>query len=405
MRWMRALRIVLFAFSCLVASPSLANVVTDWNEAALSVLGQSKTRVFPPRVMAMTEIAVFDAVNAVARSYSPYAYKGAAAPGASEVAAASEAAYRLLADAAPDMEPTLAAMNAKWLAAVTDPAARAAGVSLGDEAARAIEAARKDDNFDASVEYTPGAPAPGVYQKTAPGDVLWPHLLEMRPFAFESAKDVLLPPPPPVDSPQFLRDLVETRTIGSATDDADREGYAIAKFHERPGIFDWSAIGRQMIVSHDLDLVDSARAMALLEIAIADSLSVGYGAKYFYNFWRPVTAIHAGGAGFGHPEIVADPDWKPRIETPKFPEYPCMHCGVGAASSTILERLFPDRPAFKVAVPGRGERAFRDFRQFADEEAESRLIGGVHFRWSVVAGAALGESVAKIALKTFAATP
>jgi hypothetical protein len=118
-----------------------------------------------------------------------------------------------------------------------------------------------------------------------------------------------------------------------------------------------------------------------------------------------VTAIRAGGAGFGRPEISADPSWTPRIETPPFPEYPCNHCAVGAASRTALDNLFPDPSSFTVVVSGQGARTYRDFRQYETEEAESRILGGVHFRWSVVAGRALGEQVAKAALKLMRPQP
>ena len=145
--------------------------------------------------------------------------------------------------------------------------------------------------------------------------------------------------------------------------------------------------------------------MALLTIALEDSVAIGFGTKYLYNFWLAVTAIHAGGARFGHPEILADPSWKPRIETPAFPEYPCNHCAVGAAARTVLDGVFPDPFAYTVAIAGQGARTYRDFRQYETEETELRIVGGVHFRWSAVAGEALGEQVGKAALKLMTRSP
>jgi hypothetical protein len=389
----------------LVKTSADANVVTDWNRAALDGLEQTKTRIFVPRVMALTQIAVYEALRAIHPRYAPFAYSGLAPVGASDIASASEAAYRVLAAEARDLEPKFAAINANVLATVTDADARAAGTQLGDAAAEAILEARQDDHFDSSFDYVLPSPGPGIYEKTSPGDVAWPHLGSIRPFAFASLAELLVPPPPPLDSAQFLRDLSEVRDVGGADKQRDSDELAIAKFHEASGFRVWSEIARIATDDRKLDLLDSARALALLTIAMEDAYSSGYGNKYLYLFWRPVTAIRAGGGGFGHPEILADPAWTPRIKTPPFPEYPCNHCAVGAASRTVLDSLFPSPSPFTVAVANQGSRTYRDFRQFETEESESRILGGVHFRWSVVAGQALGEQVGKAALKLMAPQP
>ena len=252
--------------------------MTDWNRAALEGLRDTKARVFIPRTMAMTEIAVFDALRAIEPRYAAYAYRGTAPAAASDVAAASEAAYRVLAEMTPDLESKFAAVNAKVLSSIPDAAARAAGIEAGDAAAQAILEARRDDRYDASFDYTPLNPVPGVYQKTSPGDVLFPHLFQMRPFALPSATSAQVPPPPPLDSPQFLRDLSEVREVGSAENPQSSEEYAIAKFHEAPGFGPWNDIGRQAVERQNLDLLNS-RAIALLAIAIEDANAIGFGTK------------------------------------------------------------------------------------------------------------------------------
>jgi hypothetical protein len=274
---------VCFGFIALAASSGSANVVTDWNRAAVDALRQTKTRMFIPRVMAMTEIAVYDALRAIQPRYAPYAYRGSPPTGASDVAAASEAAYRVLAAMAQDLEPRFAAFNADVLATVVDVDARAAGVRLGDAAAEAILEARQDDHFDSSFDYTRPSPGPGVYEKTSPGDVIWPHLGAMRPFAFASLRQVLVPPPPPLDSAQFLR-VNEVREIGSAEKPRDSEEFAVAKFHEAPGLGAWSDIARQAIEHRNLDLLDSARALALVTIAMEDANSSALEPSTSINF-------------------------------------------------------------------------------------------------------------------------
>ena len=390
----------------LVASSAAANVVSDWNETGIEILTASK--IAGPRrarlstAITMSEIAAFDALNAIHPRYAPYAFKDHAPDGASELAAASQAAFRVFVTIEPDQADKLAAANDAVLSKVADAASREAGVAVGEASAKAILAARQDDQFDPGHDLALPSPGPGVYQKTSEGDLFLPYFSRMRTFALKNSAQFHLPPPPPLDSPQFLRDLAEVRERGGADRPHTPDDIAIAKFHEPAGFYPWNAIGRQAATAANLDPLDTARALALLDIALADALSAGFESKYAYMFWRPLTAIRAGGAEFGHPEILPDPNWKSLIEAPMFPEYPCMHCVVGAAGRTVLQALFPDGLAFTVKSGGASPRSFRNFAQYAEEESESRILGGVHFRWSYYAGDALGQQVAGEALKLMA---
>ena len=378
-----------------------ASVVEDGNRAAIETFEAAKfSPIAATRGLAILQAAVFDAVNACEPRYAPYLYRGPAPAGASAKAAGIEAAYRVLAALAPSQTDALAVKSAAALAAVADPKARSLGVEVGDAAAKAVLDARSDDGFDDGFDPPPGPGGPGVYQPTSPGAKFPGRFPKMRPFGLTAASQFRLPPPPPLDSPQFVRDLLEVRAKGDARATPSPEHDAIAVFHAKAGFRPWNEIARNASEAHKLDLVDAARLFALLNFALSDSFEASFESKNAYAFWRPQTAIQLGGKDFGHAEIAADPGWKSVIPAPPFAEYPCMHCAIGAAGQRVLETLLPDSPAFSVG--GEKGRRFRGFRDYAEEEAESRVLGGVHFRWSVVAGEAQGRLVADEDLKLLA---
>src|SRR5207247_406517 len=86
-------------------------------------------------------------------------------------------------------------------------------------------------------------------------------------------------------------------------------------------------------------LSQNARDFALLNMAIADGLIASMETKFFYDVWRPVTAISAAGTD-GNTETVPDSSWLPLIVTPAFPSYPSAHASAGGAARRMLERLY-----------------------------------------------------------------
>jgi hypothetical protein len=138
--------------------------------------------------------------------------------------------------------------------------------------------------------------------------------------------------------------------------------------------------------------VDCARALALVNLAIMDSQMAIYEAKYHHNYWRPRTAIKASQTQ----SAAGPPDWTPLIPEPMHPEYPCAHCGVGAAAGVVVEQIFGTAPFhFEVSTGMLNglTRPYESFREFVEEEAESRIYAGVHYRWSNISGEAVGRQV------------
>jgi PAP2 superfamily protein len=136
---------------------------------------------------------------------------------------------------------------------------------------------------------------------------------------------------------------------------------------------------------------------ALLNLAMADAHIAVYDAKYTFNFWRPVTAIHAGSAG-----IAADPNWEPLIATPMHPEYPCAHCTVGGAARAALEAELGSAISFTTSTDAMPDvkRKYPSLAAFAEEEAYSRILGGIHYRNSLMTGAAMGRKIGEQAITT-----
>ena len=249
----------------------------------------------------MTHAAIHDALNAIDRRYRPYALDVHADPNASPEAAVAAAAHDVLVHELPTIrQPLVEAAYTDSLAGIPDGAAKDAGIAIGQAAAAAIIALRTSDGSQAPMPYTPGS-GPGVWIPTPP-DFLpagFPGWGKVTPFALRSGAQFRLKPPEYFDltSQAYTADYEEVKSIGKAnslyTDcrpEPDRQVLVPALY--RDGI----ASPRIVSAQHDLDLDlwENARLFALVNFALADGNIAHFDTKYFYNFWRPVTAIRAG---------------------------------------------------------------------------------------------------------------
>jgi hypothetical protein len=137
---------------------------------------------------------------------------------------------------------------------------------------------------------------------------------------------------------------------------------------------------------------------ALLNMAIADGYIAGWESKYFYNFWRPYTAIRAA-ATDGNDRTSPDPTWEPLLPTPPIPDYPSGHATLANAAASVLAYFFGDHSPFSMtsvtAVPAGAVRSFDSFKKAADENADSRVMVGIHFRSACDAGQKMGDQIGK----------
>jgi hypothetical protein len=379
-----------------------ADVIVKWSEVAYQALvakDRYASPVWASRLLAMMHIAQHDALAAVTRRYLPYAFDGDD-PGADPVVAAAAAAHGVLVGLLPAQRPMLdQALQASLAAAGGDSERRDRGLRVGHQAAAAILERRRDDGSDTAAAggYQPRT-EPGSYRFVAPFDlVLAPGWRHVRPFALQAPEQFRVPPPPPLDSAAYAEAFAEVKSVGgqsSAVRTADQSAYA--KFWWEPSEIGWNRIARVVTTERKLGLVEAGRLFALLNMALADSYVAGWDSKFQFDFWRPTTAIHQAESD-GNPATAPDPAWRSAEITPPVQDYPSTHSALGRAGAEVLAAVLGDRTPFafsSTTAPAAGPRRFGGFRQAADENADSRVRAGLHFRFSCDAGQALGQKVA-----------
>ena len=245
---------------------------------------------------AIVQLAVFEAVNSVTGDYEPYLGTIAAPPWASPDAAAIAAAHRTLVTLRPGSAPALDAARAQSLAAIPDGPAKNAGIAAGEAAAAAMLLLRANDGWNAVVPYTPGTD-PGDWQPTPPlfAPALLPGWGRVTPFGLEEGSQFRLPPPPALHTGKYANDYNEVKLLGridSPFRPQDRTD--VARFYAATTpIQTWNPAVRQVSAAQGRTLSENARIFALLTMAICDGSIAVFDTKYFYNRWRPVTAIWA----------------------------------------------------------------------------------------------------------------
>lgn len=402
-----------------------ADAVLDWNETAASAAFAAGLdnptdgcvdALHESRMFAMMHAAIHDALNGIERRSQPYALDARVQPGSSPEAAVAAAAHDVLIalfPQLPDLGFTPAAATdlvetayAAALAKIPDTPAKAQAILIGQAAAAAILTLRAADGSDATFldfNYVPG-PNPGDFQlipglpfAAAPG---WG---KVTPFVLTSSSQYRPRPPYALSSKKYAVDFNEVKSLG-AVDSSTRtdEQTEIALFWMEGAPQGWNRIARIVSVQHGLDLWQNARLFGLLNLASADGYIADFEAKYFYKFWRPITAIRAGDTD-GNPDTVADPTWDSLRLTPPAPDHSSGHSVEGGAMSEVLARFFGDAVGFtttSTTQPGVA-RSFARFSQAAQENANSRVYIGFHFRHATKVGIKLGRKVGKLTFSHF----
>jgi hypothetical protein len=267
--------------------------------------------------------------------------------------------------------------------------------------AHQLLARREDDGtFDSVDTYRP-ATVPGSYVPT--GLPVVSNVALRKPFLLHDNAQFRPEPPPSLLSERWARDFNETKEWG-AVNSPRRDGAQTeaARFWEQLGPPAWNQVARSLSSGQVLPLSNSARVFALLNVAMFDSYLAVFDAKYHYDFWRPITAIRNGDQD-GNPATDRDASWKPLIDTPPHPEYPCAHCAADGAAGTVLRSVYGSGTVhFMVvftAMPG-VTRHYQTFQQMQDDILMARIWGGVHFRNSNEVGEALGAKVGAYILNT-----
>jgi hypothetical protein len=384
-----------------------ADVVLHWNEIAVSAV-QGQNPFAQARFMAITQLAVFEAVNAITGDFKPYLGTVVAPAGASVDAAAVSAAYAVLKNYFP-LTPNLDSAYAESLAAIHDGAAKSRGIATGQAAAAQMIAARVGDGSSPAQFYLPASTAPGVWQLTpscpAAGGVAF-QWQNITPFGVPSAPgsqawiaQFAPGPPPPLTSRRYARDYNELKRVGSMTSDLterpqDRADVARLYAAASPS-FVFNLAARQVAAAEGGSLSKNARALALLNMASNDSLVASFWTKYHYKLWRPETAIFEGDFD-GNARTDGDTTYVPYILTPCFPSYPSNHGSASNGAAEILRRVYGEG-GHAITMANSGAPGvtihYTTFKQITDDISDARIFGGIHFRFDQEAGSDLGRDI------------
>ncbi len=417
----RVFVVVTLAALCLLPrQTAFANVVTDWNQITQNAIRTAGTLpAATPRVTAIVQAAVFDAVNGIERRYTPYHVDFDAPRGASPRAAAIQAAYATLVKLFPSQKASLDAQRMSSLASISedggaedrdgefeDSESIARGLEWGQTVADDILAWRSGDGFNIVLPPFTGGSAVGQWRPTPPAfrPAVIPQMATMTPFAIISPSQFRPAGPPPLTSDQYAADFNEVKARGrvSASTRTD-EQTLIAKFWAANGAILWNQAALFVAAQRHTTLSENARLLALLNISMADASLASWDAKFTYVFWRPVTAIRLA-ASDGNDATAPDSAWTPLLATPAHPEYPSNHSAASGAATTVLAAFFGDDTTFTLAsdtVPG-VLRTYASFSTASDEVNDARVYGGIHFRSACRDGQAMGVSVANYVMANIA---
>ncbi len=391
-----ATTIFLYAFAPRAAGQT-PNVVIQWNEALQAQFGTANG--IHLRALPMMHIAMFDAINSIEDRYTPYLGRMKGAHGASAEAAAAAAARDVLAAIYPAQQTAFDDLLASQLAGMPRGSTRQ-GVAVGQAAAKAVLDWRKNDGWPTTTAAVnlPDAnyvlpPFPGLWQPTPPLNgppslTFYPNVL---PFAMLTATQFLPPSPPTLISERYAVDFNEVKRLGSV-DSAARtaEETLWAQIHAGVStqigfIHVWNRVAGDVAQRYGLSLIDTARTFVLLTVALHDGLQTSFTSKFTYNLWRPVTAIRRADEDL-NPETAADGGWTPLVNTPTYPSYAGNAACLSAASARALQIAFgEDDIPFIVTYPRVGlpteTRSYAGFSDLAQQEADSRILAGLHFRF------------------------
>jgi hypothetical protein len=387
-------------WSCAATTCVSANAISDWNEKTVAFV--TARQVPPPqaeRVMAMVHVAMFDAVNSIERRYRPGVTQLLSPATASKEAAAAAAAGTVLIGLYPDAVELKGAMAA-YLAAMPGGEAKSAGVRLGEAVAAGVLQARAEDGSEAADAYRPKARV-GVYVPTAITVAsTWPNL---KPFILTAPSQFRPQPPIALGSEQWAADYNEIKALGGRTiSKRSPRQTEDARFWLAPGPVIYYPVVRQVAAAAKLDLLDSARFMALVAMARNDAFVAVFDAKYHYDFWRPITAIRNGDID-DNPNTERDATWQPIDNTPLHPEYPCAHCIMAATMSSVVEALFgtadvPEVTLTSPTAPGVTHR-WTNMWALTDEVSQARIWAGFHYRFSTRVGEDMGRKIGQYVVK------
>ena len=246
-------------------------------------------------------------------------------------------------------------------------------------------------------------PTPPMYAQA-----LEPHWGEIRTMVMDSASQIPAPEAPPYNMTDkkstFYKALMEVKTLG---DSINKEQKHMADFWD-DNAFKLNVIGHASFVTkkfspggHWMNIAGAGSkikkanfgttvaAYTETSIALFDAFINCWYVKYQTNSVRPETVITK----------LIDPDWRPYIQTPPFPEYISGHAVISAAAAEVLTHDFGDNIAYTDSSEsefGIAPRTFKSFRDAAQEAAMSRVYGGIHYKNACIVGNMMGRKIGQL---------
>jgi hypothetical protein len=405
---MRLQLLVTTACALVWASPASADTICEWMDFAKRQLPQG-----PPPSTGLTQVvtgegdragtqvalAMFEALNAIDRRYRSYVGMPLGDAGASQQVAAITAATTVLLAHPAARKTELEEGYQLALAGIPESRAKASGVMIGKQAAAA---ALTFGNVDSKVVQRPYRPvaAPGQWVPTAM-PATRPYSLAFRPWIMTRPDEVRPSAPPKLNSSRYARDLNEVKRLGARTS-SERTGVETLMARYRITSDEMPAL-RTLVDQDGRRLVDNARIFALYTMLGNDLGMAVSDAKLHYNFWRPITAIRNADRDDNSATQI-DPTWEPLMNTPNHGEYPCGHCIFAAGVAELMTSVGGNRPKWGVRVgseslPSSAVQVLPDWNEWVRQVSYSRILGGVHYRFSNEAAETMGRKLAKLALE------
>lgn len=391
-------------------------VITFWNEVAVAtIVANGKANAEGFLWFAFEQAAVYNAVVGITREYELYRWNRRGPKGASPQAAAVAAAHLVLLTYFPGSEANLTTAYNTSLALIPDGWAKKKGIQYGERAARRIIRLRENDGRFADVPFNVPV-VPGVWQPTPPGFAPFfdPWLSQMQPLLLKKPSQFRPGPPPALTSATYTAEFIEVRDYGRNTPSQRMPMQTeTALFFSDIAIGPIQASLRDLVTRRHMDISDSARLFAAVDMSLADAIIVSWDSKFHFGLWRPVTAIQLA-EGDGNPDTHAIGEWLPLVITPPYPDYTSGLTTVVGALSRTLSRLLGDgrvdlnissaaagQPALPGPPPVAAVPLVRHYEFAVDlnrDVVDARVWSGIHFRTADVVGSEMGTQVADWAL-------
>ena len=384
-----------------VMPPSLTPIA-DWSLEAQRAIVPPPAGIgdkFPGEAavyMGIVHAAMYDAVVAIHGGYRPYAIE-VTAPDTAAPAAIAAAAHGVLVGLLPTQVADLNSRYAEYLSRHPNNVAKKNGVSVGEQVAAALLAMRANDGRTAHVQHEQPRSGPGVFDADPARPALGFRLSRIRPLALESAKQFRPAAPNPLGSDEYAADFDEVRKFGRFDSDARTDEQTNrALFWTDHDLRQWNEGLLRLAADRGLDLMQTARMLALAHVSGGDAMIACFDAKYHYMFWRPAAAVVSTSAD-AKPRTKPDVSWRPLRTTPNHPEYPAAHA---CHTSAIVEALhsFFGTDEIRVTLDSRTTgttRSFNRLDEIVKDVEDARVFAGFHFRNSNLVGSRLGRDVAR----------